>query len=441
MKKYKGYIIPPAVRDFFAGRIWDAARVPEGIAAHDMAQLIRYKHVAMQPAITDKCERCGTTELIHYSLTYCRHCLTMGRITSNTMLMTWQSHAPRFTKFSYNASKLSEAQQRVSAALIASVRERRNHLVDAVCGAGKTEMLFGAIAYALKRGLRVCVATPRADVVRELTPRLKAVFPQTTVHVLYGGAPKELGCPQLVIATTHQLYHFYQAFDVMIVDEADAFPYTYDQALQRAVYKAKTPDAPIIFVTATPSKQILAQAKKEQWGHSSVWRRYHGFDLPVPRYAPLFHYHKTLRKKLPSKLARWTTERLAANQPFLIFFATKKLMAQALPYFKELHPTIESVHAEDEQRAEKVQRLRDEKCVGLLTTTILERGVTIKNVQVAVVGAEATIFEASALIQISGRVGRNANFASGDVVFFHHGITAAMDEARRTIRKQNEVSV
>ena len=58
------------------------------------------------------------------------------------------------------------------------------------------------------------------------------------------------------------------------------------------------------------------------------------------------------------------------------------------------------------------------KVPGLLTTTILERGITIPNVQVAVVGAEQQLFNSGALIQIGGRVGRSADFPSGDFVFF-----------------------
>lgn len=83
-------------------------------------------------------------------------------------------------------------------------------------------------------------------------------------------------------------------------------------------------------------------------------------------------------------------------------------------------------------------KLRNQQIPGLLTTTILERGITIKNVQVAVVGAESRIFTSSALIQISGRVGRNIDFPKGDIVFFHHGITAEMDDARNEIIRLNK---
>lgn len=75
---------------------------------------------------------------------------------------------------------------------------------------------------------------------------------------------------------------------------------------------------------------------------------------------------------------------------------------------------------------------------GLLTTTILERGITISNVQVAVIGAESPVFTASALIQIAGRVGRNIQFPDGDVLYFHHGITTEMDEARAKILFYNK---
>lgn len=104
---------------------------------------------------------------------------------------------------------------------------------------GKTEILFAAIYDSLKAGKRVCVATPRTDVVLELYPRFQQVFQKITIHALYGGAENNAEFAQLVLVTTHQLYRFENAFDVMIVDEADAFPYTYDEALQRAVMKAK----------------------------------------------------------------------------------------------------------------------------------------------------------------------------------------------------------
>ncbi|MBU5224822.1 DNA/RNA helicase, partial [Vibrio cholerae] len=64
---------------------------------------------------------------------------------------------------------------------------------------------------------------------------------------------------------------------------------------------------------------------------------------------------------------------------------------------------VEAVHAEDPDRKEKVQKMRNKEVDLLVTTTILERGVTFPNVDVAVLGAENRIFTESALVQIAGR--------------------------------------
>ncbi len=143
------------------------------------------------------------------------------------------------------------------------------------------------------------------------------------------------------------------------------------------------------------------------------------------------------KDQLPQKLANWTKECLQNDLPFLIFFPTIDLMERALPLFQQINGNISAVHAEDPERKEKVLKLRRKKVCGLLTTTILERGITIPNVQVAVVGADEKIFTCNALIQISGRVGRSVDFPSGDLVFFHHGISFEMDKAKATILKHN----
>jgi Superfamily II DNA/RNA helicase required for DNA uptake (late competence protein) len=64
----------------------------------------------------------------------------------------------------------------ISNELVNSFKERRNHLIHAVTGAGKTEMLFKVVEEVLKNGFRIAIATPRIDVVDELFPRFQAAF-------------------------------------------------------------------------------------------------------------------------------------------------------------------------------------------------------------------------------------------------------------------------
>ncbi len=82
--------------------------------------------------------------------------------------------------------------------------------------------------------------------------------------------------------------------------------------------------------------------------------------------------------------------------------------------------------------------MRNKEINLLITTTILERGVTFPNIDVAVLGAENDVFTDSALIQIAGRAGRSSEHPDGDVVFFHHGQTWSMVEAKNQIENNNK---
>lgn len=446
-----------AVRDFLAGRIWLRAHTPFPIEI--INEHIALGHIKIMPGIkstqvilqktTHFCNRCQNDNFMRFTTfhcakcngpcTYCRHCIKMGRVSTCTELIYWAGEQPTFPTNHVIAwhGTLTSLQRRASNELTASNDQNKSHLLFAVCGAGKTEILFEPIHRLLSEGKRICIAAPRVDVILELEPRLRAAFPSTMIDVLYGGAEPSMKIAQLILATTHQLYRFRAAFDVIFVDEADAFPYRADETLHRAVKKAAKQEAPIHAVTATPSKQLIVNRTKAG-AISTINRRYHGYPLPVPRYESLWGYRKQIQKgKLPRKLVHWVKTRLEKQQPFLIFFHHIALMEMAAPLFQQLDPRIHVVHATHEKRKEYVQGLRDKELPGLLTTTILERGITIPNMQVAVVGAEQAIFTKEALIQIGGRVGRSAEYPDGDFVLFHHGISYAMDDAKKDIQQLN----
>ncbi len=123
-------------------------------------------------------------------------------------------------------------------------------------------MLFYGINEALQKGERVCIATPRTDVVLELAPRLQEVFPYIKVAALYGGSVDKEKDAVLVVATTHQLLRYYRAFHVIVVDEIDAFPYCADQMLQYAVKQAMKEKAARIYLTATPDETWKRKFRK-----------------------------------------------------------------------------------------------------------------------------------------------------------------------------------
>ena len=442
------------VQAFLTGRIWlkEQTPFPSLLINKFIDAGFITPHQGIQPKPTSRimknktyqCRRCGNNRLTVFQCAkcggpcrYCRHCIRMGRISSCTDLITWTGPEIKPTDehiFDWSGT-FTPLQAKASKELLQSVQLNQSHLIHAVCGAGKTELLFPVIYDCLKRGLRVCLATPRTDVVLEFAPRFQQVFPKTIIHALYGGSQEHPVYAQLIIATTHQLLRFEEAFDVVFVDEADAFPYTMDEALIFAVQKSKKLQATVHYITATPSDELM----QEVTNISLISERFHGFPLPIPRFDGLWNYDKHIKKgRLTTKLHKWTQYCLHNGLPFLIFFPTIELMELALPLFQQLNHEILAVHAEDAERKEKVIKLREQKVPGLLTSTILERGITIPNVQVAVVGADEPIFTSSALIQIGGRVGRSINFPNGDLVFFHHGISFAMDEAKKIIETHNE---
>lgn len=99
---------------------------------------------------------------------------------------------------------------------------------------------------------------------------------------------------------------------------------------------------------------------------------------------------------------------------------------------------VDGVHAEDPERKEKIEKFRKGEIRLLVTTTILERGVTVPNIDVGILGAEDHIFTESALVQIAGRVGRSGKYPTGDVLYFHFGKTEEMMKALHHIEEMNE---
>lgn len=385
------------------------------------------------------CARCGETCL------YCRKCLMMGRISACTPLIGWNGPEPKQKlpdKILDWHGKLSEGQQTASNQVASAIDQNQEFLVWAVCGAGKTEVLFQGIEAALKAGKRVCVATPRTDVVLELSPRLQAAFPEIKMASLYGGSGDRHVFAPLTIATTHQLLRFYQAFDTVILDEVDAFPYSVDESLKYAAAQARKPVSATIYLTATPNTKWQRECRQGKLRYTTIPARFHRHPLPVPEFSWCGNWQKRLQKnKLPANVLQWIQSRLQTGKQALIFFPHIPLMTKALPLLRELDSRIAAVHAEDPERKEKVQHMRAKELNLLLTTTILERGVTLSDIDVAVMGAEDAIFTESALVQIAGRAGRSADYPTGNVTFFHYGKTEAMLKARKQIMMMNREGV
>lgn len=295
-----------------------------------------------------------------------------------------------------------------------------------MCGAGKTELVFKVITYALKNHLKVGFAIPRKDVVIELARRFQEIFKDNVVTSLYGGNTKLL-VGDIIVLTTHQLYRYDHYFDLLILDEIDAFPYRDNQVLE-ALFK-RSVKGNYILMSATPSSETLIEFEGEKKLLLTLFKRYHGGKIPLPEVliAPFFLMHLTLINEMKKILKE--------NKPLLIFVPTIERAESLYQYLKHLFKKGERVHSKSLKRNEIIEDFRNLKYDYLVTTSILERGVTLANLQVIIFEADSSIYNAPSLIQISGRVGRKADFPNGKVLFLaskkNKEITLALNEIGR----------
>jgi competence protein ComFA len=378
------------------------------------------------------CNRCGTKHhqqdvRLPIGAYYCPTCILLGRVRSDQFLY----HKPQADfeaghTYCRWSGTLTPSQQELSDALVASTAIRL--LVHAVTGAGKTEMIYGVISHLLEMGGAVCLASPRIDVCIELHKRISRDF-SLTVASLHGGSEDYVLTP-LVIATTHQLLRFREAFDLVIVDEVDAFPYVDNAMLYEGVTRALKPGGRTIFLTATSTDALDQQIADNSLTKLSLARRFHGNPLTVPRF-----------KWLGQRFFHHVKQQRLTGFPLLIFYPE---IAEGARFAKDLQKrflgeAIGFVSSKTVNRLELVDKFREGQLTILVATTILERGVTFPRVDVFVYQADHRLYTKSALVQIAGRVGRSADRPEGLLVFFHNGQTRAMKRARREIQAMNRL--
>ena len=108
----------------------------------------------------------------------------------------------------------------------------------------------------------VGLASPRIDVCLELHQRLSRDF-SCKIPLLYHDGDSYFRAP-LIIMTSHQLLRFKEAFDLLIIDEVDAFPFRDNEMLYVAAEKARKIEGNLIYLTATSTDKLEKDIKKQK---------------------------------------------------------------------------------------------------------------------------------------------------------------------------------
>jgi len=333
--------------------------------------------------------------------------------------------------------KLSDVQELASVRLVENTRKDLSTLVWAVCGAGKTEIVYEVIYQAILENKTICLAIPRRDVVKELFERFSRDFSGYPINVLHG-EEKVLEESNFFIMTTHQLVKYYNYFDIVIIDEVDAFPYSGDECLENGAKTSLKDDGVLVFLSATPSEVVKSSVDEV----IKIPIRYHRYLLPVPKIKiekpEVFDFSRKSRF-----LEKFIKEKLKKDRRILIFVPEIGMCEMAVLYFKKCiseEIIVDFVYSGDKNRSEKIQKFYNREIDVLITTTILERGVTFDYLDVVVFDAKHINFTKSALIQISGRVGRKDYDNSGDVVFLADSISRDIKAAIKEIEYMNNLA-
>lgn len=375
-----------------------------------------------------RCARCGNEDPRTFGFLngkpYCRKCISFNG--KKAQPLPERPVEPEL-RLSF---PLSPEQKPISENLISNFIKGKDSLVYAVCGAGKTELSYGVMAAALSRGLQVGFALPRRDVVIELIGRIKEAFPKNRVVGVYGGHEEELS-GDIIVLTTHQLYRYERYFDLLVMDEIDAFPFKGNETL--VSFYRQSVRGHVVLLTATPSEEVLREFSAPGHEILELRTRFHRHPMPVPRIIVIPSPFKGFY--VAKKLREWKKQ----GKPALVFTPSKAGAERLAAFLRPFFRNGSYVHSEDPGRERKISLFKRRKLDYLVTTSVLERGVTVEGLNLIVADAdEEWVYGSSTLIQIAGRVGRKMRSPDGEVLFLAERETDAMKDAIREIRKNNE---
>lgn len=374
-----------------------------------------------------RCPRCHNQDVLKVGMKhgqpYCRACL---QFQCDPWVARKREKKAVQIQLGY---ALTVEQQTIADGLIACYRQQQSAMVDAVTGSGKTEIVLGLIQIALAEGKRIGFVIPRRDVVQEMVPRFQQVFPSLTITSVFGGHHDQLEA-DLIILTTHQIFRYEKYFDVLIFDEVDAFPYAGNPVLMAMVQRSS--QGMIVYLSATFEKQQLIEFKKQGGRVFHLFKRYHGHPLPelTIMVRPFFFKWITL----VSLLFQFQKQHL----PVFIFVPTIAIGQWMLRFVTIFFPTTKLAFSSSEDREEVVHQFKNKPDFFLITTAILERGITVSQLQAIIFEADHRLYTTSMLIQMAGRVGRKLNAPTGKVILLTNHRSPSIQGAQAKIKFAND---
>ncbi len=377
------------------------------------------------------CLRCGNTEERYFFKDalgwYCRKCIMFGRIVPGT-LPTYKKIEKKVINVDYHLKyPLTSAQRKCAFEIAEYVKLHQNVLVYAACGAGKTELVMETIKQALSLGKKIGFAISRRQVVLEIKDRMQSAFPDLKVVAVCEGYT-EITDGDLIICTMHQLYRYHKTFHLLIMDEVDAFPYSGNEVLKQIAEHACMGEK--VYLTATPDEEMLENVKSGNLALVELFQRPHGYPLIVPKVITTVSFLQSVL------LIQFLFKQKKEKAQTLVFVPTIQ-MAENLNFWLRTIFHSASFTSKTKDKDVILKKFHKKKYECLISTTVLERGITIKGVHVVIFHADHIVFQEASLIQMIGRVGRNIEMPTGKGLFLCRKRTKDIERCICALKKMN----
>jgi ATP-dependent DNA helicase RecG len=355
--------------------------------------------------------------------------------------------------------KPTKAQSRVIEEILADFKREypANRLIQGDVGCGKTLVAAAVSIPVMESGYQVALLAPTAILAKQHGETVKRLLPNYEIKVVTGASEKQscqlsaVGC-QLVIGT-HALLHrqksLFTNLGLVIVDEQHRFGVKQRETLVSQSDKSNEVTPHKLTMTATPIPRSIALTLFGDLEISIIDKMPKG-RMPTKTYlvsqAKRDDSYKWIRNQIignqnvdgkkdvkrdEDKNLRKLEKKIRTNSRSQVFWLcplieeSEKLQTKAVitEYEKletEIFPDlkIDLLHGRltEDEKNDKIKRMKDGKTDILVSTSVIEVGMDIPDANIIVIeGAER--FGLAQLHQLRGRVGRRANQESWCFLF------------------------
>ena len=373
-----------------------------------------------------ECKRCGNKDISYFYKGskgyYCRKCVKFSRLLIEEDLKPFDYDINVGVE-EYSFDYKLTPKQALASKICANTIDYSDVLLHCVCGAGKTEIVVEAISKGLKKGLKVAYAISRREVVIELEKRFRKIFKDASIVAVYGGHHTILQA-DLIVCTCHQLYRYYQTFDLLILDEVDAFPLKGNETLMNIALNSCK--GKIIFSTATVDDDLKKILNRRIYKNVKLYSKPNNRPLVIPKvrymnkYISILYLYFLLKK---------------IDGQCIIFLPSKKETYYLYKLFKHFY-SCTYVYSDLDDRQKNINDFRDGKYKYIFSTSVLERGITIKNINVIIIN-NYSIFDQSNLIQMLGRLQRGSDSYKGEGYIISSKRSKTIDNTIKYLKEAN----